>query len=76
MPFLKNHTMLFIWLKKQIFYTITIYFQPENTRSLCQTVLKVVYDLRLVLFKFAECHQMFHGKIEYDDEKVEGFSKI
>ena len=31
----------------------------------------------LLLFnKFAECHQMLNGKIEFDDEKVEGFSKI
>ena len=30
----------------------------------------------LLLNKFAECHQILNGKIEFDDEKVEGFSKI
>ena len=30
----------------------------------------------LILNKSAECHQMLNGKIEFDDEKVEGFSKI
>ena len=28
----------------------------------------------LLLSKFAECHQMLNGKIEFDGEKVEGFS--
>ena len=88
-----SHITLYLARKKSI-YTIPIYFQPENIRSLCQAVPKVVYDLGLVdtdvhrefinictkysllLNKFTECHQMLNGKIEFDDEKVEGFSKI
>ena len=75
-------------------FIISIYFQPENIRSLCQAVSKVVYDFGLVdtdvhresisictkylllLNKFAECHQMLNGKIEFDDERAEGFTKI
>ena len=34
--------------KKQIHLPIFIYFQPENIRSLCQAVPKLVYDLGLV----------------------------
>ena len=30
----------------------------------------------ILLNKFAECHQMLNGKIEFDDEIVEGFSRI
>ena len=30
----------------------------------------------LLLNKFAECYQMLNGKIEFNDKKVEGFSKI
>ena len=30
----------------------------------------------LLLIKFVECHQMLNGKIEFDDERVEGFSKM
>ena len=81
-------------LEKKYIYTIPIYSQPENIRSLCQALPKVVYDLGLVetdahresidictkylllLNKFAECHQMLNGQIEFDDEKVEGFSKV
>ena len=30
----------------------------------------------LLLDKFAECHRMLNGKIEFDDERVERFCKI
>ena len=88
-----SHTTLYLARKKFI-YTTPIYSLPENIRSLCQALSKVVYDLGLVetdvhhesinsctkysllLNKFAECHQMLNGKIEFDDEKVEAFSKI
>ena len=88
-----SHTTLCLAIKKFI-YTTPIYSLPENLRSLCQALPKVVYDLGLVetdvhhesinsctkysllLNKFAECHQMLNGKIEFDDEKVEGFSKM
>ena len=88
-----SHTPLYLARKKSI-YTIPIYSQTENIRSLCQTLPKVVYDLGLVetnvhresinictkylllLNKFAECHQMLNGNIKFDNEKVEGFSKI
>ena len=88
-----SHTIPYLCRKKSI-YTILVYSQAENIRSLCQALPKVVYDLGLVetnvhrefinictkysllLNKFAECHQMLNGKIEFDDEKVEGFSKI
>ena len=81
-------------LEKKSIYTIPIYSQPENIRSLCQALSKVVCDLGLVetdvhresfnictkysllLNKFAECHQMLNGKIEFDNENVEEFSKI
>ena len=44
-----SHTILYLARKKsKSIYTISIYFQPENIRSLCQAVLKVVYDLGLV----------------------------
>ena len=88
-----SHTTLYLARKKSI-YTRPIYFQPEQIRSLCQAVPKVVYDVGLVdtdvyresinictkysllLNKFDESHQMLSGKIEFDDEKVEAFSKI
>lgn len=34
--------------KNKSFYTMPIYFQPENVRYLCEAVLKAVYYLRLV----------------------------
>ena len=42
-----SHTPPYLARKKSI-YTIPIYSQPENVRSLCQTLPKVVYDLGLV----------------------------
>ena len=48
MSSLKYPTLHIIWLEKKSVYTITIYFQPEQIRSLCQAVRKVVYDLGLV----------------------------
>ena len=77
--------------KKKNIYTIPVYFQPENIRSLCQAVPKnlglVDTDVHcesinictmylLLLNKCAEYHQMLNGKIEFDDERVEGFSEI
>ena len=83
-------TTLHLLSKKNI-YTIPVCFQPENIRSLCQAVPKnlglVDTDMHwesintctmflLLLNKCAEYHQMLNGKIEFDDERVEGFSKI
>ena len=77
--------------KKKNIYTIPVYFQAENIRSLCQAVPKnlglVDTDVHcesinictmylLLLNKCAEYHQMLNGKIEFDDERVEGFSEI
>ena len=80
--------------KNKSIYTISIYFQPENIRSLCQAVPNVVYDFGLVvtdvhresinictkysllLNKFAEFQEMLNGNIEFDDERIEGFSKL
>ena len=86
----ENNTTLAVKKKKNI-YTIPVYFQPENIRSLCQAVPKnlglVDTDVHgesinictmylLLLNKCAEYHQMLNGKIEFDDERVEGFSEI
>ena len=42
-----SHNTIYLARKKSI-YTIPIYFEPENIRSLCQVVPIVVYDLGLV----------------------------
>ena len=38
--------------------------------------INICTEYSLLLNKFAECHQMLNGKIEFDDKKVEGLSKI
>ena len=38
--------------------------------------IKICTKYSQLFSKFAKCHQMLNGKIEFDDENVEGFSKM
>ena len=67
----KNPFILYLFIFSQAVPKVVYDLGLVDTDVHCESI-NICAKYSLLLNKFAECHQMLNGKIEFEGEKVEG----